>query len=186
MPTIKAKGTTTIAPSPPPMMAIENRRDDDNGCPTRASIVAPPGGTFLALDNDGGNAGEDAVGKARGRAEDGGVANAGLDGLLSVAASDATATSSYSRSAGVDDDEVASGRRHRPTMTMTVADAVSIDDNEATNEIAAKGTNRAVSLAIHKGGEVCQFQFQISRRGGGDTATNCARHSDDDNNVKYQ
>jgi branched-subunit amino acid aminotransferase/4-amino-4-deoxychorismate lyase len=135
------------------MMAIENRRDDDNGCPTRASIVAPPGGTFLALDNDGGNAGN-AVGKARGRAEDGGVANAGLDGLLSVAASDATATSSYSRSAGVDDDEVASGRRHRPTMTMTVADAVSIDDDEATNEIAAKGTNRAVSLAIHKGGEV--------------------------------
>ena len=185
MPTIKAKGTTTIAPSPPPMMAIENRRDDDNGRPTRASIVSPPGGAFLALHNDGGNAG-DAVGKARGRAEDGGVANAGLDGLLSVAASDATATSSYSRSAGVDDDEVASGRRHRPTMTMTVADAVSIDDNEATNEIAAKGTNRAVSLAIHKGGEVCQFQFQISRRGGGDTATNCARHSDDDNNVKYQ
>jgi branched-subunit amino acid aminotransferase/4-amino-4-deoxychorismate lyase len=135
------------------MMAIENRRDDDNGCPTRASIVAPPGGTFLALDNDGGNAGN-AVGKARGRAEDGGVANAGLDGLLSVTASNATATSSYSRSAGVDDDEVASGRRHRPTMTMTVADAVSIDDDEATNEIAAKGTNRAVSLAIHKGGEV--------------------------------
>jgi hypothetical protein len=147
------------------MMAIENRRDDDNGCPTRASIVAPPGGTFLALDNDGGNAGN-AVGKARGRAEDGGVANAGLDGLLSVAASDATATSSYSRSAGVDNDEVASGRRHRPTMTMmTVADAVSIDDDEATNEIAAKGTNHAVSLAIHKGSEVCQFQFQISRRG---------------------
>ena len=74
MPTIKAKGTTTIAPSPPPMMAIENRRDDDNGRPTRASIVSPPGGTFLALHNDGGNAG-DAVGKARGRAEDGGVDN---------------------------------------------------------------------------------------------------------------
>ena len=74
MPTIKAKGTTTIAPSPPPMMAIENRRDDDNGRPTRASIVSPTGGTFLALHNDGGNAG-DAVGKARGRAEDGGVDN---------------------------------------------------------------------------------------------------------------
>jgi hypothetical protein len=43
--------------------------------------VAPPGGTFLALDNNGVDAG-DAVGKARGRAEDGGVANAGLDGLL--------------------------------------------------------------------------------------------------------
>ena len=71
---IKAKGTTTIAPSPPPMMAIENRRDDDNGRPTRASIVSPPGGAFLALHNDGGNAG-DAVGKARGRAEDGGVDN---------------------------------------------------------------------------------------------------------------
>jgi hypothetical protein len=111
------------------MMAIENRRDDDNGCPTRASIVAPPGGTFLALDNDGGNAGN-AVGKARGRAEDGGVANAGLDGLLSVAASDATATSSYSRSAGV-----------RSTTTMTVADTVSIDDDEATFGIAG-GTPR--------------------------------------------
>jgi hypothetical protein len=163
------------------MMAIENRRDDDNGCPTRASIVAPPGGTFLALDNDGGNAGN-AVGKARGRAEDGGVANAGLDGLLSVTASNATATSSYSRSAGVDDNEVSSGRRHRPTMTMTVANAVSIDDDKATNEIAAKGTNCAVSKAAKS----CQLQFQISRRGGGDTTTNCARHSDDDDNVKYQ
>jgi hypothetical protein len=122
-------------------LSIENRRDDNNGRPTRASIVAPPGGTFLALDNDGGNAGEDAVGKARGRAEDGGIANAGLDGLLSVAASDATATSSYSRSAGVDDVEVASGGRHRPTTTMTVADAASIDDDEATNGIAG-GTPR--------------------------------------------
>jgi hypothetical protein len=163
-------------------LSIENRRDDNNGRPTRASIVAPPGGTFLALDNNGGNAGEDAVGKARGRAEDGGIANAGLDGLLSVAASDATATSSYSRSAGVDDNEVASGRRHRPTMTMTVANAVSIDDDKATNEIAAKGTNCAVSKAAKS----CQLQFQISRRGGGDTTTNCARHSDDDDNVKYQ
>jgi hypothetical protein len=69
-----------------------------------SGTAAPPGGTFLALDNycdDGG----DAVGKARGRAEDGGVANAGLDGLLmpppparlSGAAAAATATSSYSR-----------------------------------------------------------------------------------------
>jgi hypothetical protein len=64
-----------------------------------------------------------------------------LDGLLSVAASDATATSSYSRSAGVDDVEVASGGRHRPTTTMTVADAASIDDDEATNGIAG-GTPR--------------------------------------------
>ena len=116
---IAAKGTT---------LSIENRRDDNNGRPTKASIVSPRG-TFLALHNDGGNAG-DAVGKARGRAEDGGVANAGLDGLLSVAASDATATSSYSRSAGV-----------RSTTTMTVADTVSIDDDEATFGIAG-GTPR--------------------------------------------
>jgi hypothetical protein len=64
------------------MLSIENRRDDDNGRPARASIVAPPGGTFLALNNDGGGNAGDAVGKARVRAEDGGVANAGLDGLL--------------------------------------------------------------------------------------------------------
>ncbi len=30
-----------------------------------------------------------------------------------------------------------------------------------------------------------QFQFQISRRRGGDTTTNCARHSDDDDNARY-
>ena len=62
-----------IAPSPLPMMAttlsIENRRDNDNGRAARASIVSPPSGTFLALNN-GGNAG-DAVGKARGRVEEG-------------------------------------------------------------------------------------------------------------------
>jgi hypothetical protein len=79
-------------------LLIENHRDDDNGRPARALIETPPGGTFLALDNGGGNAGN-AMG-----AEDGGVAKAGLDGLLmpppsalSVAAS-AAATSSYSHS----------------------------------------------------------------------------------------
>jgi hypothetical protein len=80
-------------------LSIENRRDDYNGRPARASIETPPGGTFLALDNDGGGNAGDAMG-----AEDGGVAKAGLDGLLmpppsalSVAAS-AAATSSYSHS----------------------------------------------------------------------------------------
>jgi hypothetical protein len=57
-------------------LLIKNRRDDDNGRPARALIETPPGGTFLALDNGGGNAGN-AMG-----AEDGGVAKAGLDGLL--------------------------------------------------------------------------------------------------------
>jgi hypothetical protein len=61
-----------------------------------SGTAAPPGGTFLALDNycdDGG----DAAGKARGSAEDGGGAYAGL-ARLSDAAAAATATSSYSRS----------------------------------------------------------------------------------------
>ena len=70
-----------------------------------SGTAAPPGGTVLALNNycdDGG----DAAGKARGRAEDGGIANAGLDGLLmppsparlsGAAAATATETSSYSR-----------------------------------------------------------------------------------------
>ncbi len=35
--------------------------------------------------------------------------------------------------AGVDDDEIASGRRHRPTTATTVADVANVDDNEATN-----------------------------------------------------
>ena len=130
-PTFTANRTTTIAPSTPPTMAtvttlmpMTTLGDDDDGRPARASLwcdtphrgnfvvglltsgtAAPPGGTFLALDNycyDGG----DAAGKARGMAEDGGGAYAGLDSLLmppsparlSNAAAAATATSSYSRS----------------------------------------------------------------------------------------
>ena len=74
--TFTANRTTTIAPSTPPTMAT--------------------------VTTDGG----DAVGKARGMAEDGGGAYAGLDSLLmpppparlSNAAAATTATSSYSRS----------------------------------------------------------------------------------------
>ena len=80
-------------------LSIENRWDNDNGRAARASIVSPPSGTFLTFNNWG-NAG-DAMGKARGRVEDGGFANAGLDGLLmpspsamlSVAASAASPSS---------------------------------------------------------------------------------------------
>ncbi len=130
-PTFTANRMTTIAPSTPPTMATVTTLtptttlgDDDDGRPVRASLwcdtphrgdfvvglltsetAAPPGGTFLALDNycyDGG----DAAGKARGMAEDGGGAYAGLDSLLmpppparlSDAPTAATATSSYSRS----------------------------------------------------------------------------------------
>jgi hypothetical protein len=35
--------------------------------------------------------------------------------------------------AGIDDDEVASGRRCRPATGMTVADAANVDDDKATN-----------------------------------------------------
>ena len=35
--------------------------------------------------------------------------------------------------AGVDDDEVASGGRRRPTTATTIADAANVDDDEATN-----------------------------------------------------
>ena len=67
-----------------------------------SGTAAPPGGTFLALDNyhdDGG----DAAGKTRGRAEDGGGADAGSDGLLmppppARLPGAAAATSSHSRS----------------------------------------------------------------------------------------
>ena len=36
--------------------------------------------------------------------------------------------------AGVDDDEVASGGRRRPTTATTITDAANVNDNEATNE----------------------------------------------------
>ena len=85
--TFTAKGTTMIAPLPPPTMATGTTTltttPTFTADGTTSGMAAPPGGTFLALDNycdDGG----DAAGKARGMAEDGGGEHPPMTTLMTV------------------------------------------------------------------------------------------------------